>query len=65
MQWIRDGWRSVIGSTALSIVNAFFKDNKDYDFSTDESWQEYAAWILRGCGFLYADTDAGEPKVSV
>lgn len=56
MQRVRDSWRSVIGSTAVTVVLAFFTLNQEFDFSTDEDRKVYADWALPGLAFIYEDT---------
>jgi hypothetical protein len=64
MQRISDTWRSHFGSTAISILNAFF-DSEDIaeDFTTNESHQVFAQNTLKNFAFLYSDTALANPKV--
>lgn len=61
-QRVSDTWRSVIGSTAIAIVNAFFESNKDLE--SDEDCKAFAADGLNDLKFLYANTESDDPRVS-
>jgi hypothetical protein len=62
-QRVSDAWRSVIGSTGLAMVNAFFESNDD--LVTDEARQHAAQGGLENLKFLYSDTSSGNPLVSL
>jgi hypothetical protein len=63
-QRISDTWRSRLGSTAISVVNAYF-DSKPKKYGTDESRQAFAKSALKNLAFLYAVTKPPkEPSVS-
>jgi len=51
-----DSWRSAIGSSALSIVNALFDANDE--FNTNEARQNFATDIIESLGFVYENTDS-------
>ena len=56
-------WRGGFASAALSVVNAFFDDNK---YESDDSCQEFARSALESWEFLYRDvftTKDGEVSV--
>ncbi|KAH9983691.1 hypothetical protein BJV74DRAFT_797286 [Russula compacta] len=54
LQRISDTWQSHIGSTAITIINAFFTSDEVADiFTTDESQQDFAMNALEGLKFLY------------
>jgi hypothetical protein len=53
-QRVSDGWRTVIGSAALSVLNAFF--DSDDKYSTNEACQAFAEDALEDLAFLYGDT---------
>jgi hypothetical protein len=55
-QRVSDTWRSVIGSTAIAIVDGFFEANKNLE--SDEDRKAYAADELKDLKFLYANTDS-------
>jgi hypothetical protein len=63
MQRISDTWRSHIGSTAISVINAFF-DSVDVaeEFTTNESRQEFAQNGLENFAFLYSDAASPNPR---
>ncbi|MGH7238925.1 MAG: hypothetical protein ACREHG_02545 [Candidatus Saccharimonadales bacterium] len=44
-------WRAAFGSAALSIVNAFFESNDE--FNTNEARVEFAEYQLKNFAFLY------------
>jgi hypothetical protein len=46
-------WRSGFASAALSIVNAYFDDNDDYE--SNDSRQEFAESALESYTFLYRE----------
>jgi hypothetical protein len=61
-QRVSDTWRSVIGSTAIAIVNTFFESNKDLE--SDEDCRAFAAEGLNDLKFLYSNTESDDPRVS-
>ena len=62
MQRVSDAWRSPIGSTGLSVVNAFFESSQH--LKTDEDRRAFARQGLENIKFLYSDTTADDPRVS-
>jgi hypothetical protein len=65
-QRLSDGWRSRIGSAAISVVNAFFESVKVATlFTTDDSRQQFAKTMLKDSKFLYFNTESSNPKASL
>lgn len=62
-QRLSDGWRSRIGSAAISVVNAFFESVKVA--TTDDSRQQFAKTMLKDSKFLYSNTESSNPKASL
>ena len=62
MQCVRDLWHNVLGSSAISILVAFFNSNETLD--SDESCQEFAKLALENLRFLYSNCDDDDPEVS-
>ena len=62
-QRVSDAWRSVIGSTGFTIVNAFFESNTQ--LKTDEERQLFAQQGLENNRFLYSNTKSQNPKVGM
>lgn len=62
MQRIVDSWCSLIGSTAIMVLIAFFASQPDM-FDTDEDRQEWAEWYLKDLHFAYKDVDGDDRKV--
>lgn len=61
MQRVSDTWRSVHGSSAMSIIAAFFKSNPKID--SDEARQNFARLALENSKFLYSNSDGDDPEV--
>ncbi|KAF8492744.1 hypothetical protein F5888DRAFT_1726977 [Russula emetica] len=62
-QSLSDSWHRRIGSSAISIVNAFLESEKGASsFTTDDSRQEFAKTMLEDFRFLYSDTESSNPK---
>ena len=57
-----DSWRSLIGSTAIMVLIAFFTSQPDM-FDTDKDRQEWAEWYLRDLRFAYKDVDRDDRNV--
>jgi hypothetical protein len=55
-QRISDTWRSVIGSTAIAVVNAYMEADKTLD--SDEDRQKFAEEGLKDLKFLYSNTNS-------
>ncbi|KAG2739995.1 hypothetical protein P692DRAFT_20754477 [Suillus brevipes Sb2] len=48
-------WRASFGSTAVTVLMAFFTSTPDYE--TQEAREEYAEYQLQDCRFIYEDPD--------
>jgi hypothetical protein len=59
-QRLSDSWRSVLGSTGVAVVNAFFEAKED--LTTDEERKNFAKDGLKDLKFLYSNTDADDPQ---
>jgi hypothetical protein len=64
LQRLADSWRSSIGSTALSILIAFF-ESQDNLRDSDESRAEFADDALDKLRFCYKKADGDDEEVSV
>jgi hypothetical protein len=62
-QRVSDTWRTVIGSTGLSVVNTFFESKED--LKTDEARKQVAQEGLEHLKFLYSNTNSDDPLVSL
>ncbi|KAG1801159.1 uncharacterized protein BJ212DRAFT_1213683, partial [Suillus subaureus] len=51
-------WRASFGSTAITVLMAFFTSTPDYE--TQEARKEYAEYQLQDCCFIYEDPDNKE-----
>jgi len=51
-----DSWQSIIGSTALAVLNAFFDSLEEY--KQNEQCQTFAEDALKNFAFLYHDTSS-------
>jgi hypothetical protein len=51
-----DSWHSATGSSALSIVNALFDVNNE--FNTNEAQQNFPTNIIESLGFVYKNIDS-------
>jgi hypothetical protein len=57
-----DSWRTVIGSTGLSIINAFFDaESNEGKFDSDDEWQAFTRDMLDEFKFLYSNIE--DPEV--
>lgn len=59
-QRLSDTWRSVIGSTAIAVINTYMESDKS--LQSDEDRREYAKEGLKDLKFLYDNT--AKPGVS-
>ncbi|KAG2037357.1 hypothetical protein BDR03DRAFT_1010822 [Suillus americanus] len=48
-------WRASFGSTAITVLMAFFTSTPDYE--TQEAGEEYTEYQLQDCRFIYEDPD--------
>ena len=64
LQRLADSWRSSIGSTALSILIAFF-ESQDNLRDSDENRAEFADYLLDKLRFCYKKADGDDEEVSV
>ena len=64
LQRLADSWRSSIGSTALSVLIAYFESRDDLQDS-DESRAEFANYALDKLRFCYKKADGDDEEVSV
>jgi hypothetical protein len=60
-----DTWRNPIGSSGISVVNAFFEVNKDgKDMKTDKARKAFANDLLQDFKFLFSNTKSADPEAS-
>ena len=64
LQRLADSWRSSIGSSALSILIAFFESQDDLRDS-DEGRVKFADYALDKFRFCYKKADGDDEEVSV
>lgn len=62
-QRLSDGWRSVMGSSAMAIVNAFFNATDEYR-NSDKMRQEFADASLDQFRFIYRSAKGKDRRVS-
>jgi hypothetical protein len=55
-------WRGNFGSTAISVINAFFSMNKDFD--ENDARVAFSQEMLRDLRFQYSTADGDDSSVS-
>jgi len=60
MQRVCDSWRNVYGSSAISIIVAFF--NSTQSLNSDDSRRDFATSLLESSKFLYSNSSGDDPK---
>ena len=64
MQRLADSWRSSIGSSAISVLNAYF-DRKENLKDSDEARVETAEYALDKLRFCYKKAESDDEEVSI
>jgi hypothetical protein len=64
LQRLADSWRSSIGSTALSVLIAFFESQEDLKDS-DDGRAEFAEFALDKLRFCYKKADGNDEEVGI
>jgi hypothetical protein len=61
-QQLSDTWHTIIGSTAIAVVNTYLKLDKD--LQSDEDRKQYTEEGLKDLKFLYSNAETKVPILS-